>query len=178
MDNLSVSMFVIPMVALALVTGFYFYYATHVTSRATYHHLLVRLTITGFVLNFVWELLHGPLYKDFEYDLWHILICTLASIADMLMVLLLFFAFSIGTNDPYWIKRISISSSSVLIVFGGVGAIFLEMLHTSRGDWQYTDEMPLFPLLDVGLTPILQFMILPWLSFLLTKKSISNWGGL
>lgn len=116
-------------------------------------------------------------YTDFEYNLRHILICVLASVADMLMTLLLFFLFSIGTKDPYWIKKINVSRSIVLMVLGWVGAIFSEIWHTGRGDWQYTSEMPFLPVLGVGLTPILQFILLPWFSFLLTKKSVAKCGG-
>ena len=36
--------------------------------------------------------------------------------------------------------------------------------------WAYTDQMPRIPVLDVGLTPILQMLILPPLIFLLTHK--------
>ena len=78
----------------------------------------------AFVLNLAWELLYGSLYKGFEYDFRHIPICILASVADMLMVLLLFFGFSIVTKDLFWIKKMNVSSSIVLMVVGGVRAIF------------------------------------------------------
>ena len=36
--------------------------------------------------------------------------------------------------------------------------------------WQYTDTMPLVPFLQIGITPVLQMIIIPPLTILLTRK--------
>jgi hypothetical protein len=55
-----------------------------------------------------------------------------------------------------------------------MGAIAAEMWHTSRGDWSYADAMPLLPLVDVGLSPVLQFAILPLSVLLLSKITLKQ----
>lgn len=36
--------------------------------------------------------------------------------------------------------------------------------------WQYTEAMPLIPLLQVGFTPVLQMIIIPLIALLLTSR--------
>ena len=46
-----------------------------------------------------------------------------------------------------------------------VGAIAAEMRHVSAGNWAYDESMPLLPIVDAGLSPVLQFMLLPALIY-------------
>ena len=39
----------------------------------------------------------------------------------------------------------------------------------SAGNWAYTNRMPIIPVIEVGLTPVLQFAILPVLVYGLTS---------
>lgn len=55
---------------------------------------MIRIALLAFVLNLIWELAHGPLYEGYVYDFQHISFCTLASVADMLMALLLYMGFA------------------------------------------------------------------------------------
>jgi hypothetical protein len=59
-----------------------------------------------------------------------------------------------------------------LVLIGGVGAILGELRHLAAGSWSYSDAMPLLPYVEVGLSPVLQFMILPTLIFYLVSISI------
>jgi hypothetical protein len=36
--------------------------------------------------------------------------------------------------------------------------------------WQYSDQMPLVPFLNIGLSPFLAIVLLPILTFFITKK--------
>ena len=60
---------------------------------------------------------------------------------------------------------------------GGTGALISEMIHLSQGDWAYNPTMPIIPRVNVGLSPFLQFAILPlsiyWLSFYFLKVRAS-----
>ena len=51
-----------------------------------------------------------------------------------------------------------------------MGAIFSEMWYTVRGGWQYAHEMLILPVLEVGLSIILQFMLFPWLSLFIVRN--------
>ncbi len=174
MEELSLEIFVVPAIALTLVVLGYAYFAKRVRDKREYKRFVIAVAVTSFVLNFVWELAQGPLYEGFEYDLKHISFCALASIADMLMVFILLFAFGLLYENAYWITKMDSSRVIPLILIGGTGAILAEVLHTLRGDWSYADAMPLLPAVDAGISPVLQFTILPWLIFLISKKLIKK----
>ncbi|NNK18790.1 MAG: hypothetical protein HKP49_06515 [Maribacter sp.] len=170
MEELSPGIFVVPTIALTLVILGYLHFAKRVADRRNYRRFIVVVAVTAFALNFVWELVQGPLYEGFEYDLKHISFCALASVADMLMVFILFFVFGLIHKNVFWIKNTDVNVVLLLAFVGFSGAILAEVLHTMRGDWSYTETMPLLPVVDVGISPVLQFTILPWLIFLISIK--------
>lgn len=174
MDNLNFDIFIVPIIVLVIITGFYSYFSKTVKYKERYRCVVFFIALSAFLSNLVWELLHAPLYSVFGYDFRHVLIYVLASVADMLMVLLLYFVFAILNRDGLWVRTMSTARIIALMTVGGLGAIFSEMWHTARGDWQYAYEMPVLPILEVGISPILQFVLLPWLSFFISKKLAYN----
>ncbi len=170
MDKLSLGIIVVPTIALTLIVMGYVHFLRKTGDKRSYQHFIVTIAVAAFVLNFAWEVAQGPLYEGYQYDLEHISFCALASIADMFMVLVLLFAFGLIYNNAFWIMPLRLSRSLLLILVGGVGAVFAEMLHTWRGNWSYADAMPLIPFVEVGLSPVLQFAILPLIIFVLSKK--------
>lgn len=157
--------FISPVIALILVVVLYVYFSKKVTDKHNYRDFVVVITVVAFVLNLIWELEQGPLYKNFEYDDTHIIFCALASVADMLMVLILFFGFGLVYNNVFWIKRLTVNKVLSLVAIGTVGAIIAEIWHTSQGDWAYAEAMPMLPIVEVGLVPMFQFALLPILIF-------------
>lgn len=175
MTELKLTQFTLPLIVLLIITVFYAYYSRVVSEKNVFNKLFLIICGLAFLLNLTWEIAQGPLYSGYEYDLNHISFCALASVADMLMVLLLYFAFSMFYKDPYWLGRMAISNVIGLILIGGTGAILGELRHLSAGSWSYSNVMPVLPFIEVGLSPVLQFMILPTLIFIvavyLLKKS-------
>jgi hypothetical protein len=174
MDNLSLGIFVIPIITLTLIIILYVHFLRKVENKRKYQYFIVTTAVAAFILNFAWELAQGSLYEGFRYDLEHISFCALASVADMLMVLVLLFAFALIYKNVFWVRPLKFNRSLLLILVGGLGAIAAEMWHTSRGDWSYADAMPLLPLVDVGLSPVLQFAILPLSVLLLSKITLKQ----
>ena len=95
----------------------------------------------------------------------------LASLADTIMAGLLYFGFAVIYKNGFWIQHLTVSRTVWLILVGGAGAAVSEIAHLSADNWVYTDRMPL--VFGIGLTPLLQFSILPlliyWLSLYLSK---------
>jgi hypothetical protein len=58
------------------------------------------IIIIAFVLNFVWEITQMPLYQGYAFDAKHIAFCGLASVADAIMVLLLYLVFATLYKQP------------------------------------------------------------------------------
>jgi hypothetical protein len=114
-----------------------------------------------------------PFYKDSIYDIKHIAFCFLATLADVLMVLLLYLGLGLIFKNPIWTHPLKFYKVFVLVLIGGTGAVLSEMRHLSLGSWAYDNSMPLIPFVNVGLAPVLQFMILPLLIYFLSLKSSS-----
>jgi hypothetical protein len=85
------------------------------------------------------------------------------------MVFLLYFGYALVYGDVFWIRQLTFRKAFLLIVIGGLGAVLAETKHLAAGNWAYADSMPLLPIVNIGLAPVLQFMILPlliyWISF-------------
>ncbi len=164
--DLSFGIFVVPVITLTLIITLYIHFFRKVADKRKYRYFIVYTAIVAFIINFVWEVAQGPLYENFQYDFEHVSFCALASIADMLMVLVLLFLFGLIYKNVYWISRLKFTRIIILILVGFLGAILAEWWHTWRGDWAYAESMPLIPWVEVGLTPVLQFTLLPLIIFI------------
>ncbi|MGH9651355.1 MAG: hypothetical protein ACRD3I_12905, partial [Terriglobales bacterium] len=74
-------------------------------------------------------------------------------------------------------RWITAPASPQVIGFGGVGltiTMILEWLATHiEGRWAYAPGMPLVPLLDIGLAPVLQWMVLPPLVVWFVRRQLT-----
>jgi hypothetical protein len=178
MNNLSTSVLIIPLIALLLAVAGYLILLKQTTDKKTFNRLTLTIVGISLLFNFAWEMLQMPLFKGMDLNFQDILFCAAASIADTLMVVLLYFGFAIVYKEPFWAKQMSWQRILLLIVVGFAGAVLAELRHTLAGNWAYAKSMPLIPFVNVGLIPVLQFMILPaciyYLSyrFIKMKKSI------
>jgi hypothetical protein len=117
--------------------------------------------------NFVWEVLQLPLFtlwttgtvRQQAFAVFH---CTIGDV--MIAALSLLAALSL-VAQPSW------PSSSVARVFWtslilGLGyTIYSEWLNTSvRGSWAYSEWMPTLPFVGTGLSPLMQWLIVPTLA--------------
>src|SRR5680860_136238 len=127
---LNVNLFITPLIVLLLVLWCYFYFRKRAKDIGIYHRYLALTGALAFFLNWEWELAQGFLYQGFEYDLEHILVCGLASVADMLMVYLLLFGFGLIYRDFFWIRNLSELRIFWLMLTGSIGAILSEWRHT------------------------------------------------
>ena len=69
--------------------------------------------------------------------------------------------------------HLKIHHIALVVIIGGVGAILSEMRHLSLRSWAYDNSMPLIPVVNVGISPVLQFMILPLLIYFLSFKCLN-----
>lgn len=175
MINIQPAIFLVPIIILILVMVLYFSLLKNTAYKKAFKRLILVMSVMAFLLNFVWELGHLPLYKDATYNIQHIAFCALASVADAQMVLLIYLCLALINKKPFWVQHIGLKQVFILMIIGGIGAIIGEIAHTSSGNWAYADSMPMLPVLNVGLSPVLQFFLLPtliyYLSFFLFKKT-------
>ena len=178
MRSLSLSITIIPGIAILLDILLYVFLLRRTTEKKLFRRFVITTIFFAFLFNAAWEILQIPLYKEGVYTWQHILFCVLASVADVVMVLLIYFGFAWIYKDAIWIKNLNTKRVILIILTGGIGAVLAEIRHLSIGTWSYTSAMPLMPVVHVGLSPVLQFMILPILIYTLSFKMIVKKNGI
>ena len=129
--------------------------------------------------NLVWEFLQPPFYTiwktgAFGEQAFAALHCTLGDVLIAASTL----AISRGlVGDRHWPWRRSWAVISVTIFTGLAYAIFSEWLNVEvRATWTYSEWMPVVPVLglNIGLSPLLQWVVVPIAAFAITSKKVSN----
>lgn len=129
---------------------------------------ILRVLIAMAAGNLVWEVAHVPLYTlwltgtpaEIAYAVLH---CTVGDILIAAVTLGLALAL-FGRGDRSGQRTRTIAGAMILMAVGYT--IFSEWLNIEvRGSWAYRDLMPRLPWLGTGLTPILQWIIVPALAF-------------
>lgn len=127
---------------------------------------LPRLFVIAVLVNYVWELVQAPLYvgmDSFKLVWWH---CGLAALGDGLLMLLIYAAGWAVLRKWDWFVHPGVIGYVVMLLTGlaiGVGVEWLAVFVAKR--WNYTAQMPLVPLLNIGLAPVTQMLALPPLIF-------------
>jgi len=119
------------------------------------------LTLLGHLL---WEVAHIPLYTIWDEGIWGEIIfavvhCTggdlLIAMSSLLLALFIF-----GTGA--WPRARVYPVFTAMIAIGFGYTIFSEWLNIEvREAWAYREIMPVIPFIDAGLTPMLQWLVVP-----------------
>ena len=177
MDQLSLSVFIIPSAALLLMVILVVHLKKKAGNQPTFMQLFWSITLCSFILHFTWEMLQMPLFHNMSPGWQSTVFCTLASAADTVMVLLIYYGFASLYNNNWWMIRPTPYRLMILVLTGGTGAVLAELRHTNLGTWSYSTHMPIIPGLKVGLVPVLQFMLLPGVIYFLAlsfKKKVKS----
>jgi hypothetical protein len=177
MGSLNTVALAIPAIALILVIILYQRLLKHDNNPRIFKGLTYLIITTSFLLNFAWEMLQMPLFEGIEMNMQSAVFCILSSLADTLIVLLLYYAFVILYKELFWNRHFIVQRILILMVAGSIGAILTEILYLSAGSWKYSRSMPLIPVVNVGVSPVLQFTVLPTVIYLLSFY-FSNKPGL
>jgi len=131
----------------------------------------VLLISWGFALNLIWELAQSSLYADhangWRYVAWTRFHCTLG---DVLILLGAFWATAAIYRSWRWPVT---GGNGAVAVFLGSGLLYTawsEWFNTTvREAWAYGPAMPRF--LGMGLSPLLQWLVLPALLVFIMRLS-------
>ena len=121
--------------------------------------------VIGFSLNLVWENAQAPLYKGYNGFSGHFWVCLVASVVDALVLLLVYTLFAVFNRRLNWPLHVKPWQYGLLALVGGLLAVWFERWALARGQWSYTDDMPIVPVLEVGLLPLRQLLLLPGPAF-------------
>ena len=118
--------------------------------------------------NLVWEFAHMPLYTLWETGtasaiVFATLHCTggdiLIALASVMLALIL-------AGQASWPRSGSRRIVAIAVVLGLSYTLFSEWLNIEiRQSWAYGEVMPVIPLVDASLTPVLQWIIVPLAAF-------------
>jgi len=164
--------FLIPVVAIIIAFIFYIFLLKKSDDKKIFKRYVLIMAVTSFIFNEVWELVQMPLYYSAFYNLGHIIFCTLGALADTIMVLLLYFSFAFIYKNIFWIAQRNWFKIFVVMLTGAVGAVLSEKRHLLLGSWAYDQSMPIVPFVNVGLSPFLQFFLLPVIIYFLSYRII------
>ena len=120
------------------------------------------LFVISVLLNFLWELAQMPLYVEDGNVLEFAVHCIVPSLGDGIIVLIIFGVGWKLLRRADWFFRPGASAYAVMLATGLVISVLIEWVAVyGLGRWSYTTRMPIVPLLNVGLSPILQMLLLP-----------------
>jgi hypothetical protein len=123
-----------------------------------------QIAIFSFLLNYPWEMLQAPLFKGMgEGAHWEqVKVCTLAALADALISLLSFWMAAAVAKGRLWLLKPKPTPWFAYMGSGlGITIIGERLAIGPLERWQYSASMPIVPGLEVGISPLLQWLILP-----------------
>jgi sterol desaturase/sphingolipid hydroxylase (fatty acid hydroxylase superfamily) len=113
-----------------------------------------------------------PLYKNMPWNLDTSFFCLAASIGDAVMILIIYFITALLLKNPKWLGDLNNKKIIVSSVVGFGIALLFEKIALYYGLWSYSNLMPILPLGQIGISPILQMLILPFLVFYWVNKKL------
>ena len=117
----------------------------------------------GAAANFPWEMAHSLLYRDTAGFTpgEHLLCCGLASLADGAGIAAIFALGAAVSKEPRWTRRRSATRLGATALLGLGLAVVAEKLALHLDWWAYGPAMPRVPGTELGISPLIQFVVLP-----------------
>jgi hypothetical protein len=139
-----------------------------------------ELALAGFafLLNFPWEIIQSPLFEGMA-SMPHsdaVPYCTRAALGDAgIMVIAFWTVATVSGRGRSWLQQSGPMPIASFTIIGLLITVFIELLATSGRwfwGWTYSSDMPILWGVNVGLVPILQWIILPPVAVLLARRQL------
>jgi hypothetical protein len=135
----------------------------------------LNVAFFSFLLNFAWEVLQTPFYVDRSAEIntiiWYRLHCTFG---DVLITLGCFWLVALVFKKRTWFLNLTWKKLFLFVVFGVSYTLFSEITNVRLVEsWGYSGLMPMIPGLGVGMMPLLQWIVVPILLFLIVRRQLS-----
>ena len=129
---------------------------------------ILRLFIISTAVNYVWEMAQMPLYQDMPFaalSSW--LLCFRASLGDGLIIVTIWTLGAGLYKQARWFRPLRRGPALLLLASGALIAVAIELHALANQRWAYSDLMPIVPWLEIGLSPFVQLLLLPWCMMIL-----------
>ena len=129
------------------------------------------------LLNFPWEILQAPLFEGMA-DAPHwpaVRRCTVASLGDGVIMLAAFWAVAAFTRSRRWLLTATSRQTLGFTAIGLTATVAVEHLAIAGWwpmGWSYSNAMPTVPAIGTGLSPLLQWLLLPPLTVWLVRRQL------
>jgi hypothetical protein len=134
---------------------------------------LLFIAAIAFGINYIWENLQMAFYVEMNYsEIRDWLYCLKSSGWDAVIISGIYILGSLIFKKWNWVEQYRAIKLVYMILTGAAVALVIEMVALNSNRWSYTEIMPLIPRINVGIVPILQLMILPFLTYLMVYKYI------
>ncbi|MFT5537912.1 hypothetical protein C8024_09020 [Sphingopyxis sp. BSNA05] len=136
----------------------------------------VHIATFGFFTSFIWEMLQMPFFYVGSATSWESTLgCTRATIGDAGILVLAYTVVSMLNRDRHWMHRPTSGMIGTYLLSGlGMTAIIEEIatgVPTQWGwGWRYSELMPLFPGTNIGLVPILMWIVIPLITLWFARR--------
>ena len=133
-----------------------------------------NIVIFALLLNFPWEFLQVPFFEGMATaEHWQgVKSCTQATIGDAVIMLVAFWCVA-AFAGRYWLLRPKFAHIGSLVAVGEGITIVIEKLAVSGvwvQSWSYSERM--FTAFCIGITPVLQWIVLPPLTIWFCKRQL------
>lgn len=135
-----------------------------------------NVAIFAFLLNLPWEFAQVPLFADMPIaGHWRaIQVCGRATLGDVVIALTAFCVVAASARSRRWILAPTPRQVAGFVSVGVLITIVMEWLATQVvGRWAYAEAMPVVPVLGVGLSPLLQWIVLPLLVVWFVRRQLT-----
>lgn len=108
-----------------------------------------------------------PAYAEMADKSWRetALSCVAASVGDAGLTLVIYALGALVKRNSHWIMAGDWKNYVIAALIAASCAAIIELVALSIGQWTYMDQMPLLPVLRIGLVPVLQLTLLVPLTF-------------
>ncbi len=135
----------------------------------------LNIVFYSFLLNFAWEVLQTPFFYDIIDKIKTVVRyrfhCTLG---DVMISLAGFWFVALILRSRNWFLNPTKKKLLLFVAFGVSYTIFSEIKNVSLNKlWAYSDFMPVVPYIDVGIVPLIQWIIIPPLLVFIVRRQLS-----
>lgn len=138
-----------------------------------------NVALFALLLNFPWEILQAPLFEGMALaPYWEaIKSCARGSLGDGVIMLVAYWLVAAHAGSRRWIMAPTRPQLLLFVTAGVVITVVVEWLalHGSWFDgWRYSPLMPVIPGIGIGLSPLLQWIVLPLLLVWFVRRQLAG----
>lgn len=132
----------------------------------------------GLPLELLWEIAQFPLYTIWHEGEWHYIIYALVhcTLGDLLILLVVYWTVALLNRNRFWYRTSILVNGFLFTLLGLAYTIFSELMNVNvKGAWDYTELMPIIPVIGIGGMPFMQWVLIPpvllWLMWMFARAS-------